>query len=239
MRKHKLTVLSVSVLGALGVISSGFAGWVISSGDQSGTGKGTISVDAEVTRTGIKEVTATQDATVSFSPKKSGVTTKWLSASGSTEEKLAAEISVTVTAWNTNTTVKFSNLSFTEKSGTYASAVTKGVVGTLPSQLYTTAPTMDATNPAGYILVPNGMTLGSDGTSATVSTGDSATVIVKFTVTFVWGKNFEGKNPLEYYNAKNYDSILDSAAAENLGENGLGLIKNAAFEFSFSVSAAA
>lgn len=239
MRKHKLTVLSVSVLGALGVISSGFAGWVISSGDQSGTGKGTISVDAEVTRTGIKEVTATQGATVSFSPKKSGVTTKWLSASGSTEEKLAAEISVTVTAWNKNTTVKFSNLSFTEKSGTYASAVTKGVVGALPSRLYTTAPTMDTTNPAGYILVPNSMTLVSDGTSATVSTGDSATVTVKFTVTFVWGKNFEGKNPLEYYNSKNYDSIWDSAAAENLGEHGLGLIKNAAFEFSFSVSAAA
>lgn len=239
MRKHKLTVLSVSVLGALGVISSGFAGWVISSGDQSGTGKGTISVDADVTRTGIKEVTATESATVSFSPKKSGVTTKWLSASGDTEENLNAEISVAVTAWNANTTVKFSSLSFKETSGTYEEAVTKGVVGALPSKFYTAAPTLSTTDPAGYILVSDGMTLADDGASATVSTGNSTTVTVKFTVTFVWGKNFEGKNPLEYYNLKDYDSTLDSAASENLGANGLGLIKNAAFELSFTVSATA
>ena len=54
MRKHRLTVLCVSALGALGVISSGFAGWVITMGPKEASGTGSITADGDITQQGVK-----------------------------------------------------------------------------------------------------------------------------------------------------------------------------------------
>ncbi len=229
MRKHRLTVLCVSALGALGVISSGFAGWVITMGPKEASGTGSITADGVVTRQGVEScVVDSAEKTICFAANGISASNGWLTASGN-EAKMSAAFTFTITTTDANMTVNFTELKFEEKDADnkYGKAKDKGLVGSLPAFGAT------AGNGVGTIAL-DGATLGSDRQTAT-ATATSTTLNVTFTVTFAWGKTFDYKNPLDYYNASPYTSDLDLAATNNIGA--LGNLTGATFALSFNVSA--
>ena len=229
MRKHRLSVLCVSALGALGVISSGFAGWVITMGPQDASGTGSITADGVVTRQGVKScVVDSAVKTIRFAANGTSVSGGWLTASKN-DANMSATFTFTITTTEANMTVNFTNLKFeeTDADKKYDAAKNKGLVGSLPAFGAT------AGNGVGTITL-DGATLGSNSQTAT-ATAATTTLNVTFTVTFAWGQKFGYKNPLDYYNASPYTSALDSAATKNIGD--LGNLTGATFALSFKVSA--
>ena len=233
MRKHRLTVLCVSALGALGVISSGFAGWVITMGPQNASGNGSITADGDITQQGVKTCTVDSAVkTIRFAANGTSVSGGWLTASGD-QAIMSAAFTFTITTTAANMTVNFTNLKFeeTDDGKKYATAYNQGegLVGSLPAFGAT-----GTTEQGVGTIVLAGATLGEDKTTAT-ATATSTTLNVTFTVTFAWGKKFNYKNPFNYYNASPYTSDLDSAANENIGA--LKDLNGATFALSFKVSA--
>ena len=49
MKNKKMAVAGISLLGSIGVISTGFAGWIIGAAPVSNNGTGTITADGNVT----------------------------------------------------------------------------------------------------------------------------------------------------------------------------------------------
>lgn len=233
MRKHRLTVLCVSALGALGVISSGFAGWVITMGPKEASGTGSITADGVVTRQGVEScVVDSAEKTICFAANGTSVSGGWLTAS---EDKaiMSATFKFTITTTDANMTVNFTDLKFEETGGDkYATAEGNGLVGSLPAFGKVTG----AGDGIGTIDL-TGAALGEDKTTATstATTDASKSLDVTFKVTFAWGQTFGYKNPLDYYNASSYTSVLDLAANTNIGA--LGNLTGAAFKLSFKVSA--
>ena len=233
MRKHRLTVLCVSALGALGVISSGFAGWVITMGPKEASGTGSITADGVVARQGVESwVVDGAEKTICFAANGTSASNGWLTASGN-EAVMSATFKFTSTTTAANMTVNFTDLKFeeTDDGKKYATAYNKGegLVGSLPAFGAT-----GTTEQGVGTIVLAGATLGEDKTTAT-ATAAATTLDVTFTVTFAWGHKFGYKNPLDYYNASPDTSDLDSAANENIGA--LKDLDGAAFKLSFQVSA--
>lgn len=233
MRKHRLTVLCVSALGALGVISSGFAGWVITMGPQDASGTGSITADGVVTRQGVEScVVDSAEKTIRFAANGTSASNGWLTASGK-EDKMSATFKFTITTTKENMTVNFTDLKFeeTDADKKYAAAYNQGegLVGSLPAFGAT-----GTTEQGVGTIVLAGATLDKDKKIAT-ATAATTTLDVTFTVTFAWGQKFGYKNPLDYYNASPYTSALDSEANENI--KALNGLNGATFELSFTVSA--
>ena len=235
MRKHRLTVLCVSALGALGVISSGFAGWVITMGPKEASGTGSITADGDIRQQGVLSCELEGGNTpkpIRFAANGTSASNGWLTASGN-EAVMSATFKFTITTTAANMTVNFTNLKFeeTDDGKKYATAYNKGegLVGSLPAFGAT-----GTTEQGVGTIVLAGATLGEDKTTAT-ATAAATTLDVTFTVTFAWGHKFGYKNPLDYYNASPYTSDLDSAAYANIGA--LKDLDGAAFKLSFQVSA--
>lgn len=235
MRKHRLTVLCVSALGALGVISSGFAGWVITTGPKEASGTGSITADGVVTQQCVETcVVDGTEKTIRFAANKTSVSGGWLTASGN-EAKMSAAFTFTITTTHANMTVNFTDLKFeeTDAGKMYGVANGKGLVGSLP----TFGATAGTDSGKGTIALKDA-TLGGDKTTATsnaTTDASSKNLTVTFTVTFAWGEKFGYQNPLDHYNASSYTPALDSAANENIGA--LKDLAGATFALSFKVSA--
>lgn len=239
MRKHRLTVLCVSALGALGVISSGFAGWVITMGPKEASGTGSITADGVVTQQGVVSCDPVGDNT----PKTIHFAAYGTSASGGygwlTANENPAVMDATfefkITTTDANMTVNFTELKFeeTDAGKKYDAAKNKGLVGSLPTFV---ADAATAGKGDGTITLA-GATLGENKTTATSTktTDTSKSLVVTFKVTFAWGTTFGNNNPLDYYNASSYTPDLDSAATKNI--KALGDLTNATFALSFKVSA--
>lgn len=239
MRKHRLTVLCVSALGALGVISSGFAGWVITMGPKDASGTGSITADGVVTRQGVESCELEGGNTpkpIRFAATKTPAPGGhgWLTASGN-EAVMSATFKFTITTTDANMTVNFADLKFeeTDTGKKYDAAKQKGLVGSLPTFV---ADAATAGKGNGTITLA-GATLGENKTTATSikTTDTSKSLVVTFKVTFAWGTKFGNNNPLDYYNAFSYTSDLDSAANENI--KALDGLNGAKFALSFKVSA--
>lgn len=235
MRKHRLTVLCVSALGALGVISSGFAGWVITMGPKEASGTGSITADGDIRQQGVLSCELEGGNTpkpIRFAANGTSASNGWLTASGK-EDKMSATFKFTITTTKENMTVNFTDLKFeeTDADKKYAAAYNQGegLVGSLPAFGAT-----GTTEQGVGTIVLTGATLDSGNKTAT-ATAATTTLDVTFTVTFAWGHKFGYKNPLDYYNASPYTSALDSEANENIGA--LGNLTGAAFKLSFKVSA--
>ncbi|MCI5939769.1 hypothetical protein MRZ76_00070 [bacterium] len=239
MKKHRLMVLGVSLLASLGVLSSGFAGWVIAAGSQEASGEGSISADYDVQTTGIKSVTVkgTPDTSVNFSGSTDGQT-GWLSSNTKSAD-LDASFAFTIETYQTGAKLLFTNLAFSEiegqpKDSSYQAAANKKVVGSLPAFLDSKP---DQPSTVGYIELSNATkTVGK--LEATADVDSSATSIdVTFKIHFAWGEKFGGKNPLDYYNVLSKTDSLISEASTNLA-----LLKSAAgakFKLSFTVGVTA
>lgn len=237
MKKHRLMVLGVSLLASLGVLSSGFAGWVIAAGSQDASGEGSISADYDVKTTGIKSVTLKKDKdayddSISFSGKtKDG--SNWFS-SDKAEEDLKAKFTFTIETYTENVTLSFTNLAFSEIEGTgYATANTKGVVGALPT-FRSGTPDLSSTDgkSTGYINITGADLDSSDKTKAS-KTITGKTLDVTFDITFAWGTKFGGENPVDYFNGSG-----KTPEAVSNAQNFIPLLKSAngaKFQLSFTV----
>lgn len=239
MRKHRLTVLCVSALGALGVISSGFAGWVITTGPKEASGTGSITADGEIHQQGVVSCDPVGGNTAkpirfaangTSAPGGHG----WLTANGD-KAIMSAEFKFTITTTDANMTVNFTDLKFeeTDTDKKYDKANQLGLVGLLPAFGTTTG-----TDSGKGTIALKDATLGGDKTTATsnaTTDASSKSLTVTFTVTFAWGTKFGNENPLDYYNASSYTPDLDLAANENIGA--LADLTGATFALSFKVSA--
>lgn len=235
MKKHRLMVLGVSLLASLGVLSSGFAGWVIAAGSKDAEGTGNIKADYEVETTGIKSVALTKgpEKDINFSGTQGD--SKWFS-SNNQAENLTASFVFTIETYTENATLSFTNLAFVETDSNkgYETANKNEVVGTLP-KFMSGNPSTD-TETTGYINIDGAQLSSSNANEASINiTGKS--LVVTFNIHFAWGKAFEGKNPVNYFNGLSSDRIDVQAAQDKLKK--LEDANGATFQLSFTVGVTA
>lgn len=227
-------VLGVSLLASLGVLSSGFAGWVIAAGSQEASGEGSISADYEVKTTGIKSVKLKEnaDTSICFCGSENGKT-GWLSTDNKKAD-LEASFTFTIETYQKGEHLSFTKLAFSEvqedkTESSYQTAFENKAVGTAPAFL----DSQPSQKWVGYIeLVNLTKTNGKDEATASIP-ADSSSIDVIFKIHFAWGELFQGENPLDFYNASSATSELMSNAATNIG-----LLKSAdgaKFKLSFTV----
>ena len=249
MKNKKMAVAGISLLGSIGVISTGFAGWIISAQPDTKTGKGSITADATVTSKSVKITTAAfgegaeNDGNIKFGTKKSTLNTgkkEWLSIQNDNEEDLTAKLNVELSLSKV-TSVSVYNITLTENSsGTkYSTAYDggKGPVGSLPTFTDNKTP---ADKNQGYILVEKSATgpeFNVTDQKATATVFESATTL-NFTigVYFKWGSLFGNINPYAHYNNQDWNVDLQKEATTNI-EKLQGLSSAVGFTLSFTVSA--
>lgn len=250
MKNKKMAVAGISLLGSIGVISTGFAGWIIGAPSQKGEGSGSITADGEVTTLGLETVAAgtgfgtgskAVDSNIVFGASDTTSGKGWLTANLGTgnakQEDLKAEYTFNVKVTNVSK-ITINPITFTESSGTYAKladADSDNVLGKLPTLQNATSTT------AGYITVSQTGGTAINVTPAdnkvvidTAKTADAKQVSIKFAIGFAWGGVFGHENPIVHYNKlEKADAVSD--ANTNLAK--LEQLKNAQFTLSFTVSA--
>ena len=253
MKNKKMAVAGISLLGSIGVISTGFAGWIIAAQDQHGSGTGSISADATVTskvltiKSETFGTTAATNGNIRFAPKVvTDLAHDWLSADVTGgEEDLDAVYTVTLCIENVKK-ITVSNIVLTETatSGTpYATLANSGngPVGTLPTFVDNKAPA--TANGQGYIVVASSHATYKFGdvTSGSLSTaGELPDSMNEFTFTigvhFAWGKLFNYQNPYSYYNGMAWSEDNQTNASNNIKT--LNALNNSVgFKLTFTVSA--
>ena len=254
MKNKKMAVAGISLLGSIGVISTGFAGWIIGAPSQQGGGSGTITADGDVTTLGLEKVTegtgfgtgADLNEKIFFGANAASKPNGWLTADlGADEAKkqdLKAEYTFVVKYTNVGS-ITVSDIKFEETGGSAYSDLadkgsTQGVVGALPT--LKTASSKDS----GYVTIDNvegltKFTVDTANKSATLipgKSGQAQTLTIKFSIGFAWGAVFNHENPMDFYNASGKTKESDGAeASQNIAK--LKTLTGAGFKLSFTVSA--
>lgn len=251
MKNKKMAVAGISLLGSIGVISTGFAGWIIGAPSQQGGGSGTITADGEVTTLGLEKVSgafgtgAALDEKIFFGANAASKTNGWLTADLGTDEAkkedLKAEYTFVVKYTNV-TTITVSDISFVETGSTYSTLMdkgeTSGVVGALPTLKDS------ASTDSGYVTISktetgNKFEVSAANNKATLIVSKlttEQTLTIKFSIGFAWGAAFNHLNPMDYYNDGTKTKATHGAeASKNIGD--LKKLTGAGFTLSFTVSA--
>ncbi len=253
MKNKKMAVAGISLLGSIGVISTGFAGWIIGAPSQKGEGSGSITADGDVTTLGLEKVTegtgfgtgADGDAKIVFGANAASKPNGWLTADLGTneanKEDLKAEYTFVVKYTNV-TTISVSDISFVETGSTYSTLMdkgeTSGVVGALPTLKDSTS------TDSGYITISktetgNKFEVSAANNQATLKVNKlptEQTLTIKFSIGFAWGAAFNHKNPMDYYNDGTKTKASHGAdASEKIAK--LKTLTGAGFTHSFTVSA--
>ncbi len=251
MKNKKMAVAGISLLGSIGVISTGFAGWIISAPAQQGSGQGTITADGDVTTVGLKKESeafgtgADGDAKIVFGANAASKPNGWLTANLGTDEAnkedLKAEYTFVVKYTNVGT-ITVSDITFEETGSTYSALAdnesTQGVVGALP-----TLKTASSTD-SGYVTISNVETgnkfvVDTANNKATLTTNKLAEeqiLTIKFSIGFAWGAVFDHHNPMDYYNdGTKPKETHGTEASTNIQK--LKKLTDVGFKLSFTVSA--
>ena len=251
MKNKKMAVAGISLLGSIGVISTGFAGWIIGAPSQQGGGSGTITADGDVTTRGLEKVTEgtgfgtgskNVDANIVFGASDTTSGNGWLTANlgegNAKQEEVKAEYTFSVKVTNVSK-ITVNPITVTESGGTYAKLAdtdSDNVLGKLPTLQNATSTT------AGYITVSQ-----TGGTAIRVTptankveidiakTAEAKQVSIKFAIGFAWGGLFGHENPMVHYNKEGKTDTLVEQANENIAK--LNQLKNVQFTLSFTVSA--
>lgn len=253
MKNKKMAVAGISLLGSIGVISTGFAGWIISAPAQQGSGTGAITADGTVVSNGtvsLGEATyvteGKNDAKINFAPNGKTAGEGWLTSSEGDKEDLQATVSFAATVSSEVNQLDFTAVKLTA-SGTGAdkfnTLITKGVIGSIPT-LQSSKPSTENKS-KGYILMTadNGATLSSvtyseaDGGSASAKfiAASNKVINVTFEIHFAWGSKFGGSNPMDHYNANAWSAKAETEAKGYIEQlKDLGEVN---FNLSFSVAA--
>lgn len=251
MKNKKMAVAGISLLGSIGVISTGFAGWIISAPAQDGSGQGTIKADGDVQTKGsvtIGKITygaGIENADICFAANNSSAGKGWLKSDQTKKADLNATVNIPLTISTDVTKINFTKVKLEatgDNAGNYAKLATT-IVGSLPT-LKGSKP--EENSSTGYILVGSdstdikfGEVTGDATNGMSVSTqtfiGNKTSLNFKFEVRFAWGTAFEGNNPMDHYNGKPWSQTLETNAKENIAK--LADLNNLGFKLSFTVSA--
>lgn len=252
MKNKKMAVAGISLLGSIGVISTGFAGWIITAPAQHGSGTGAITADGTVVSNGtvsLGEATYgndKNDAKINFAPNAQTAGKGWLTSNEGDKEDLQATVSFAATVSSEVTKLDFTAIKLTA-SGTgvdkFNKLITDGIVGSIPTLQENKPSTEDKSK--GYILMTadNGATLNSVAYSETNGGSASATFIaaankvinVTFEIHFAWGTKFAGSNPMDHYNLNAWSAEAEAKAKGYIEQ--LKNISDVNFNLSFSVAA--
>ncbi len=253
MKNKKMAVAGISLLGSIGVISTGFAGWIIGAPSQQGGGSGSISADGDVTTLGLEKVTegtgfgtgADLDEKIFFGANAASKPNGWLTANlgekEANKEDLKAEYTFVVKYTNVGS-ITVSDINFQETGSAYSSladnGATQGVVGALP-----TLKTASSTD-SGYVTINNvegstkfNVDVAKKSATLVTNKSDKAQMLtIKFSIGFAWGAVFNHENPMDFYNTSGKTKESDGAkASENIAN--LKKLTGAGFTLSFTVSA--
>lgn len=253
MKNKKMAVAGISLLGSIGVISTGFAGWIIGAPSQQGGGSGSISADGDVTTLGLEKVTegtgfgtgADLDEKIFFGANAASKPNGWLTANlgekEANKEDLKAEYTFVVKYTNV-TTITVSDISFVETGSTYSTLMdkggTSGVVGALPTLKDSVS------TDSGYVTISktetgNKFEVSAANNKATLKVNKlttEQTLTIKFSIGFAWGGAFNHLNPMDYYN----DGTKTKATHGKEASDNIQMLKQltgAGFKLSFTVSA--
>ena len=217
--RSKVIAASIAILSSAAVVSTGFAAWVISGGDEVVKTDGTISADeisnqvhtiSDLTFVGGKN-------TIYFGAPSSPTSTasSWLSNNSDKKEELTVNLSFTVSVHEStlpSPKALFEKIEVSEETqsdpklnySTYA-ASDKGYVADFPKIILGDTYSPKVETATGIYLVKDGEL-------------DTTKKIQKFnlTVIFGWGTAFGNENPYYYYNGKVRDSANESDAMSKI-----------------------
>lgn len=211
----KNLVMFTSVFASLAILSTGFAAWVISGGEEQTKEIGDIVVDTvQDNRHKLTIEEADLDPTKSGKiifgrPEKQESSSAWLKSNSDDKiEKLSTFFKVTVTKAAGKTTDSiFATQTFVEDEAredtsykkVYATASTNGYVGAVPNIEFVSEASDTATN-----------------VTTLAKVGDSEDGVVYIRLKFSWGTHFGSKNPYEFYNEKTLDDTIAKDAVDAL-----------------------
>lgn len=214
----KNLVMFTSVFASLAILSTGFAAWVISGGEEQTKEIGDIVVDTvqdnrhKLTIDSADTDTENSGKIIFGRPEKQEKKDAWLKSDSNDKiEKLSTFFKVTVT----NAAGKAINSIF--ETNTFVEDV-ESEVGDYKN-VYTTA----ASTTKQYVGDVPGVEFVSE-VSETITTTDtlarvsdsSEDGVVYIRLKFSWGTHFDGKNPYEFYNEKKLDDTIAKDAVDAL-----------------------
>ena len=212
---------SIAILSSAAVVSTGFAAWVITGGDEVVKTDGTITADEisnEVhTISDLKFVDGNNTIYFGAPSSPKSTVSSWLNNTSDKKEKLAVKLSFTVSVYEstlpspkalfekievseepqTDTTLNYSTYAETKPG--------KGYVKDFPTISLGNSYSEAAGNTYGIYLVKDGEL---DATGHTQK--------FNLTVIFGWGTAFEDDNPYYYYNGKVRNSDNESDAMSKI-----------------------
>lgn len=216
--RSKMIAASIAILSSAAVVSTGFAAWVISGGDEVVKTDGTITADEISNQVHtISSLTFVGDNTIYFGAPSSPTSTasSWLSNNSDKKEKLTVNLSFTVSVHeSTLPSLKdlFEKIEVSEETQTdtklnyltYA-ASDKAYVAAFPTINLDGGYSETAGTTTGIYLVKD---------------GELTKNIQKFklTVIFGWGTGFGSQNPYYYYNGKARDYANESDAMSKIDD---------------------
>lgn len=240
MKNKKMAVAGISLLGSIGVISTGFAGWIIAAAPVSNHGTGTITADGNVTSKSVSLVEAEckfddAGANIYYGPNKASVNGGWLTATVDQTPKLTATYTLkfnysgvkTITIYD----IKIEEVIASGDSSKYQPLLTAEYVDALPALTNKATANRSAITAKVTGVTDDKVTYGDKQISYDVIKAETtSTSTVTFKIEFAWGKAFGYENPMDFYNKGSYTADAETA---------LAAFKNfsASYKFSYTVSA--
>jgi hypothetical protein len=206
MKRKSLTLL-VCLLACLALGSVGFAAWVITN-DANAEDSGTIRVDVvKDARLSISaEIVEGEPIIFGSKEKDPKVANNWMKYEETDDNGLKLNENLTsvikIVIGNFEYVDKLTITLTEDQTAHYAEALAKGYVAELPK--------IELTQAELQALV--------DKEADDNNKIENGELTVYLDINFKWGKAFDGKNPIDYYNAQTYTDILGNESIARLQE---------------------
>ncbi|HBN00579.1 MAG TPA: hypothetical protein DD384_05115 [Firmicutes bacterium] len=209
--RSKMIAASIAILSSAAVVSTGFAAWVISGGDEKNA-EGSIKADTVSDASHLISNLKWDEAgnAISFGAPEISTGGSLLNYAGDIREKLTASATFQVAnleeGWSITTLFDTANLNVIENvsSGQNAKYPTDGtLVCTLPKYV---AGEVNTTQAGVYLNTETGTNVGKKSDSGNF----------KLTVVFTWGTATGKDNPFVYYNSLEVNSANKASASSML-----------------------
>ena len=204
MTKRRFIAPLVALFLCIGLVSVGFAAWVITTDSEPSTVDGQFMV-YKVENKSIQISTALEDKTVKLAAGTKTAEYNWLTFDSEDTEDLTFSLKITITNWDAI------------KDGDYTltfdiSAVTLTATGFTNSNYIVLPGAVKATVSKSGDVWGTAVLSPSAVTGVKLATFDSVNGILTVEYTFGWGTTFGGINPINHYNANPYSVDRANAA---------------------------
>ena len=238
MKNKKMAVAGISLLGSIGVISTGFAGWIIGAAPVDNEGTGSITADGNVTSKSVSLGECRFDnASIYYGPNATSKEGGWLTATMEHEPKLTANYTLNIN-YSGVSRITISKIQIEEviasgDSSKYQPLLTSNYVDVLPALKKTAQENHSAITAKVTSVDDSAISYSDNQISYAVIENVPGTSTVTFKIEFAWGSAFAYLNPMDYYNTKTKEEFASEAATA------LAAFKDfsASYKFSYTVSA--